>query len=273
MEKILSDRKHDHLHLTNKAQVDAALNDQRFNYEPLFSAHPDNCDLSIKFGPWKLKAPIWISSMTGGTKEAVRINENLARVAGEFGLGMGLGSCRPLLNSDNSLKEYQIKHLMGDFPLLANFGIAQIEEVLLRNRIDDLKKIIDKLEVDGMIVHVNPLQEWFQKEGDCFKRAPIDVIDELLKKIECPLIVKEVGQGFGPDSLLALMQRPLAAIEFGAFGGTNFSKLEVLRNHDQGMDPLVNIGHSASEMVEIINGYNAFCGIGPFHCGQCRIIS
>ena len=80
-----------------------------------------------------------------------------------------------------------------------------------------------------MIVHVNPIQEWFQPEGDQFLHPPLETIQTLLNHITCPLIVKEVGQGIGPESLEALLNLPLGAIEFAAYGGTNFAKLEILR--------------------------------------------
>ena len=267
MIKSLSDRKNDHIRLTDSSQVGVDLNDQRFDYEPLFSSHPKEMDLSTHFLNWKLKAPIWISSMTGGSKESSQINENLARVAGEFGLGMGLGSCRPLLNDTSLIKEYSVKHLMRDFPLFANLGVAQVDEIINNKRLDDLKRLVDDLSVDGLIMHINPLQEWIQPEGDRYSRSSLEVIDELLSQIDFPLIVKEVGQGFGPSSLLALMERDLAAIEFGAFGGTNFSKLERKRSGDESLKVLENIGHSANDMVLNVNKVLK-TGNNNIKCGQ-----
>ena len=74
-----------------------------------------------------MNAPLWVSSMTGGTKEAGTINRNLARVCGQFGLGMGLGSCRIILHDDEYLSDFRLRKEMGDFPLYANLGVAQIE--------------------------------------------------------------------------------------------------------------------------------------------------
>ncbi len=195
--------------------------------------------------------------MTGGTGEAANINKNLARVAQEFGLGMGLGSCRTLLDSDDSFKDFDLKGLMPDAPLLANFGIAQLEKALLNEKVlSRMQAVLEKLRVDGVIVHINPTQEWLQPEGDRLVHSPLEVIAEFLEKVDYPVIVKEVGQGMGPKSLEQLMRMPLAAIEFGAFGGTNFAKLESLRS-TQGngitQAELTNIGHTAQQMVEIVN--------------------
>lgn len=255
------DRKLDHIILADKAQVSKELADNRFNYEPMLSVHPsehlhnsEKSPLTLQFASWSLKAPIWISSMTGGTGKAGFINRNLARAAGEFGLGMGLGSCRPLLESDEFFDDFNLKGYMPNSPLMANFGIAQIEKTLLNKKsFDKLVSVLERLKVDGLIVHVNPMQEWFQPEGDRFVQKPLEVIEDLLDKIELPIIVKEVGQGIGPKSLEGLMGLPLAAIEFGAFGGTNFSQLEILRSEKDGADELAMIGHSPLQMVEIIN--------------------
>jgi isopentenyl-diphosphate delta-isomerase len=100
------------------------------------------------------------------------------------------------------------------------------------------------------------MQEWFQPEGNRLKQAPIETIRQLLDLLDIKLIVKEVGQGFGPESLRQLMQLPLEAIEFGAYGGTNFSKLEMLRNDPQQLEaslPFAFVGQSAEQMVNSIN--------------------
>jgi isopentenyl-diphosphate delta-isomerase len=115
----------------------------------------------------------------------------------------------------------------------------------------------DLLRVDGLIVHVNPLQEAMQPEGDVFTEAPIATIKATLAALPgLPIIVKEVGQGMGPQSLAQLLRLPLLAIDTAANGGTNFSKLELLRSDDarqEAYESIVNIGHGANEMVGWVN--------------------
>ena len=259
----MNDRKKDHIQLARKSFIDGATCDLRFNYEPLLSAHTDSLEntLETKFLGKKLKAPIWISSITGGTSDAKKINHNLASVAGKFGLGFALGSCRPLLEDDECFTDFNVRPLLGsDSPLFANLGIAQVEKILLSGEIKKIEQMVARLTADGLIIHVNPLQEAFQPEGDRFERAPIETIEEFLSSSSIPLIVKEVGQGMGPKSLERLMKLPLAAIEFGAFGGTNFSKLELLRGVNKSVNDLqelVLVGHTASEMVKIVNSIRA----------------
>jgi len=235
MKSRQKNRKIEHIQLTKDSQIGEASIEERFNYEPIFGVHPtDDDSLNIEFLGKKLNAPLWISSMTGGTDNAEKINKNLALAAKEFGLGMGLGSCRSLLHDDLCIKDFDVRNIIGnDLPFYANLGVFQVEQLVRKKQLFKIHNLIEKLKVDGLIVHINPLQEWFQVEGDRFVRPPIETIAELLELVSFPVIIKEVGQGMGPKSLNALVQMPLAAIEFGAFGGTNFSKLEVLRRDSE----------------------------------------
>lgn len=258
-------RKHDHIALAFQSRVTQGELDNRFFYEPLLSAHPKHGSLpAFSFLGKMLRAPIWVSSMTGGTALAGKINHHLARACAEFGMGMGLGSCRQLLHTNEHFSDFDVRDTMGnDLPLFANLGPAQIEKLLEDKEAERIPALLHKLRADGLIVHVNPLQEAMQPEGDVFKRPPLEVIEELLQLFDFKIIVKEVGQGFGPASLKALLKLPLAAIEFAAAGGTNFAKLELLRsNTDRQLifEKISTLGHSAIEMLEWTNTIQAELG-------------
>lgn len=252
----MSDRKKDHINLAFQSQTEHTLADPRFYYEPLLGVHHKNT-LQTTFATKQMRAPIWISSMTGGTQMAAIINKRLARVAEKFGLGMGLGSCRMLMESNQYFEDFNVRKYIGHQQLLyANLGVAQIQEYLETNRIQQVNELIERLQADGLIIHVNPMQELFQPEGDQFKIAPIDTIKEALKYIKTGIIVKEVGQGLGYESLKQLLKLNIQAIDFGAFGGTNFAKLELLRGAEENLDlfeGLSHIGHTANDMVNIYN--------------------
>lgn len=251
----LAERKGDHIELAQRARTLNGEIDTRFNYEPLFFSHPQESDTwKTKFLGFELDYPLWISSMTGGTNHAKNINENLARLCGEFHLGMGLGSCRSLLTDRSRLNEFAVKKYMGSSPLYANIGIAQVEELLANTSESLLHEMVKMVEADGLIIHINPLQEWFQPEGDRFKVSPLETLKRFLEKSEYPVVVKEVGQGMGPRSLRALLELPIAGIELGAFGGTNFTLLENLRGtNDPNREGFIHVGHTALEMVEVLN--------------------
>jgi len=258
-------RKKDHIELAFKSRVEAGELDGRFYYEPLLAAHPAPGSLTpFSFLGKTLRAPMWVSSMTGGTALANVINHNLARACAEFGLGMGLGSCRQLLYSDEFLPDFDVRDAIGpDLPLFANLGVAQIEQLLEKKETERIPALLQKLRADGLIIHVNPLQEAMQPEGDVFKRPPLEIIEELLQLFDLKIIVKEVGQGFGPESLRALLQMPIEAVEFAAAGGTNFAKLELLRSDpvkQMIFEKIAAVGHSAEEMLGFVNQIKAELG-------------
>lgn len=256
LDPTAAERKRDHIELAFRSQM--TTSDPRFYYEPLFSAHPEKGSLkSFVFLNKTFRAPLWVSSMTGGTQKARIINQNLARVCRDFGFGMGLGSCRQLLYTDEYLADFAIRPILGnEVPLFANLGVAQLEVLIAQKELFLVKKLVEKLSADGLIIHVNPLQEALQPEGDRFKMPPLATIETLLAYADFPIIVKEVGQGFGYQSLTHLFQLPLAAVDFAAAGGTNFSKLELLRGGGvtaEVFESITKIGHTAIEMVDMSN--------------------
>lgn len=270
---ISGSRKKSHLKLANESQNDTI--DNRFYYEPMLSAHPKTDGIiPVVFGNQQLNYPLWISSMTGGTSEATNINRLLAKTARKFRLGMGLGSCRIILEDQTHFEDFNLRPILGEeIPLYANLGIAQIEEILDSGKISLLKNMLNKLDANGLIIHVNPLQEWLQPEGDRFKKPPLETIKQLLNEIQHPIIVKEVGQGFGIESMKELLKLPILAVDFAANGGTNFSKLELSRNPqaDKSFESLISVGHSAEEMLGFLN--SAVKELGDERKCQMTIIS
>ncbi len=251
-------RKRDHIELAFKSQIDGGNLDKRFFYEPLLTAHPVPGSLkTFSFLGKTMRTPLWISSMTGGTEWAHKINHNLARICHHFGMGMGLGSCRSLLHSDDTLKDFDVRHLIGaDLPFYANLGVAQLEQMIERKEVYRVATLIDKLQADGLIIHINPMQEWLQPEGDRFQKPPLETITAFLEQTDVRVIVKEVGQGMGYESLKTLFKLPIEAVDFAASGGTNFAKLELLRSDKTKKEiykSLAYVGHTAAEMVLLTN--------------------
>lgn len=253
------ERKEDHINLSFKAQVTHRELDNRFLYEPLLAAHPTKGSWpKFSFMGKQMHYPIWVSSMTGGTEKALTINRNLAKACKDFGMGMGLGSCRSLLYSDERLSDFDFRDTIGeDAPFFGNLGVAQIEQLIQDNELWRIDNLVEKLRLDGIFVHINPMQEWLQPEGDRFQVSPLITIRHLMQHMpSLPIIVKEVGQGMGKASLRELLQLPILGIEFGAAGGTNFALLEMLRADESLLEahtPMARIGHSAEQMVNWIN--------------------
>lgn len=266
MKNNVEKRKSEHLQYAGKSQFlltgnCSGLLDVGLTYEPCLGVFPDeNYRLPQLIGGKKLLHPVWISSMTGGSSESGKINKTLAKVVADFGLGMGLGSCRAILQKPSTIKDFQLRAILKSAPFWANLGICQIDEMLKKPKDWNIfQSILEDLEVDGLVVHINPTQEFLQPEGSILSRPVIDILKEFLQfSKKWPVLVKEVGQGMGPKSLKALSQLDLQGIELAALGGTNFSSLELLRAK-QGKksqitnDPLISLtklGHSAKEMVD-----------------------
>jgi len=252
-----SSRKLDHIKLAFDSAISKSMLDHRFIYEPMLSSLPGTKQGDERsFGAKKTRYPIWVSSMTGGTELANKINKRLAKICGQYGLAMGLGSCRQLLDSDEYLNDFMVRDLMPDQPLFANLGIAQVEELIKNKETHKIDQLLGKLGADGLIIHVNPLQEWLQPEGDVIKVAPIDTIKSILAQGKYPIIVKEVGQGFGKESMRRLLSLPLEAVDFAANGGTNFAKIELFRSDEikkEVYQNVSNLGHDAETMVRWAN--------------------
>jgi isopentenyl-diphosphate delta-isomerase len=283
----MEQRKNDHIALAFSSRVEAGRADPRFMYEPLLGSHLGGITEPFNFLGKTMKLPIWVSSMTGGSREAKTINRNLAQACREFGMGMGLGSCRILLEQPEFIEDFDVRGIIGDdLPLYANIGVVQVEEMLGNRNISKLADLVHKLRADGLIIHVNPIQEWLQKEGNILTKPPVETIEEFLSLAGLKVIVKEVGQGMGPESVARLMRLPIEALEFAAFGGTNFAQVELARRTVKEQDlfgPVISIGHSAAEMVEMVNalvksGDNLTCrqliisgGVGSFLDGYYYI--
>ncbi len=267
----MEQRKNDHILLAFSSQADPGGADGRFLYEPALGTLSDAGFVPFPFLGKSLTVPIWVSSMTGGSREAVTINRNLARACAEFGMGMGLGSCRILLENPALLPDFDVRGILGDEPpLYANIGIAQAERMAASGELQRLTDLVGQLRADGLIVHLNPIQEWLQEEGDTIGRPAVDTLAELISATGLRIIVKEVGQGMGPGSLAALMAMPIEALEFGAYGGTNFARVELARGgtaRQASNEPFARVGHTAGEMLDVVNALAS----GP-ELPQCRQI-
>jgi isopentenyl-diphosphate Delta-isomerase len=251
-------RKGDHINLVNDSQVSSHSLDTRFFYEPLIHGHHHFTVSPFKILGKSLLFPLWISSMTGGAENSTSLNKMFAKVCKKYSLGMGLGSCRQLLTSDDCLEDFAVRKYCGDdVPLFANLGVAQIEQLLSAGKVSLIKDLVNKLEVDGIFMHINPLQEYLQPEGDRFSVSPLETLKNLLDKLDFPIGVKEVGQGMGPQGLKELSKLPLACLELSGFGGTNFSKIEQFRSNCpveyDVKKSFINVGHTCQDMIEFLN--------------------
>jgi isopentenyl-diphosphate delta-isomerase len=170
-----------------------------------------------------LGAPVLISCMTGGTDEAGRINATLAEAANEARLPIGLGSGRVLLEHPEVRDTFDVRRYAPDTLLLANLGAVQLN---LGYGADDARRLVEMLGADALVLHLNPLQEALQPEGDATFGGLLRRIEALCRSLEWPVIAKEVGWGLAPDVVRALFDAGVAGVDVAGAGGTSWSEVE-----------------------------------------------
>lgn len=229
---VIKQRKKDGIDIPLQKDVQARTTSTYLEYVKLVhNALPeldyDDVDLSTEFLGRRFSAPLIIDSMTGGTDEATVINGRLGELAEKYGLGMGLGSQRAGLKSEELASTYSIarKNAPNAF-LIANIGGAQLARGL---SVDDAKKIVRMIRADALVVHLNPLQELIQPEGEPRYRGVHAKIAELARSMDVPVIVKEVGAGISREVAIKLEMAGVSAINVAGAGGTSWAGVEKLR--------------------------------------------
>jgi isopentenyl-diphosphate Delta-isomerase len=225
-------RKREGIEIPLTENVQGKKNSTYLEYVKLFhNALPeidyDEIDLSTQFLNKSFSAPLIIDSMTGGTDEAFLINKRLGQIAEKYGLGMGLGSQRAGLKSEKLIESYSIaRNVAPNAFLIANIGGAQLSDGLSTV---DVIKIIKMIDADALAIHLNPLQELIQPEGEPRFKGILQRISNLVQDIEIPIIVKEVGSGISADVALRLEKSGVRSINVAGSGGTSWAGIEKIR--------------------------------------------
>lgn len=231
-ESDLSRRKDDHLNIVLDRR--AARRGPGTGFEALHFEHCalpeldlDAIDLRGSLLGIPLKAPLLISSMTGGADRSAAINRHLAEAAQALGIAMGVGSQRVGLRSGNDQGlTRELRRLAPDVPLLGNIGAAQLLE---HDGLDLARRSVDTLQADALIIHLNPLQEAVQAEGDRKWRGVLEAIRRTVQTVGVPVIVKEVGAGISSQVAVALADAGVQVIDVAGLGGTSWAAVEAER--------------------------------------------
>ena len=221
-------RKSEHLRILLEEDVrfrnlTTSLERHHFIHQALPEINRDHIDLSTSLLGKGLSAPLIISSMTGGAEEAETVNRNLAMAAQIHGLGMGVGSQRASLEEPDLSRTYQVRDVAPDILLLANLGAVQLN---YGYGVEHCQRAVEMIEADGLILHLNPLQEALQPEGNTDFSGLLVKIEEVCRGLSVPLIVKEVGWGISEDAARRLADAGVAAIDVAGAGGTSWSEVE-----------------------------------------------
>ncbi len=229
-------RKSSHVDIVLKENVDYFKSTGLDKYEFVHNALPEidfsEIDTSVRFFRHTFSAPIIVSSMTGGFKEAGYINATLAEFCKQKNIGMGVGSQRQALLNEDHIDTFKVvRRVAGDIFVMSNIGAAQVVNGFA---IDNVRRIIDMVEADALAVHLNALQEMIQPEGDRNFHGVVKGISKLVKSIEIPVIVKETGAGIGGDAARKLIEAGVSAIDVSGAGGTSWAAIETFRQKRDG---------------------------------------
>lgn len=209
--------------------ISAGFERYRFEHCALPEISLDDVDLSVTHFGRTLRVPLLISCMTGGTPEATGVNRTLARIAQEFGFAMGLGSGRVLLENPSALESFDVRSVAPDVLLFANLGAVQLNKGY---GVPQCRHLVNLVHADGLVLHLNPLQEALQPEGDTDFGGLLARIGELANGLHVPVLVKEVGWGLSSDVVRALLDCGVAGVDVAGAGGTSWSEVERHRTHE-----------------------------------------
>ncbi len=182
-------------------------------------------DTSVQFLGHRLPFPLFISCMTGGSQGGFAANRRLAQAAQQLGIPVGLGSIRVALHDASLAEHFRIKHIAPDVPVLANIGAVQVRDVEHARLLD----LLGRLEVQALVVHLNPGQELFQEDGDRDFRGLADALRRLCARSPLPVIVKETGFSIRPSLARELREAGAAYVDVAGSGGTNWISVESYR--------------------------------------------
>ncbi len=229
-------RKEEHLRIPLEKDVQSIPNPWdavRLRHEPLGGLDKSDVDLGTTFLGHRLAAPVQITGMTGGAQRAKAFNDRLAAAAAAHGLAMNVGSQRAALENPDLEDTYRVI-LDHDVPFRgANMGLHQLilwgDDAVAR-----AEAAIEMVDAHGLWIHLNPLQEAVQPEGDTQGKGALVAIEKLVRELKAPIMIKETGAGMDGRTAKVLLDAGVAAIDVGGLGGTSFSAVEYHRAVDQG---------------------------------------
>jgi isopentenyl-diphosphate delta-isomerase len=259
-------RKHSHVEICLHGDIEFKSKTTEFErFEFVHNALPElslsDIDISTTFLGRNIGAPLMISSMTGGYSEAAMLNRHLAEAAERFKIPLGVGSMRQALENPLYRESFAItRKFAPSIQIFANIGAPEIAKGLSKS---DISIMLELLEADGLIVHLNAAQELFQPEGNTNFRHVLEQLEILTDTITVPVIVKEVGCGISATVAQQLLEAGVSVIDVAGAGGSSWQKVEEIRYTQQfakdnrfsprALDLLLNWGIPTAQCLLDIN--------------------
>lgn len=227
---FISRRKSDHIEVAASGAADfqqrtTLLEEVHLVHQALPELSVDEVDLGTELAGQRLRAPVVVSGMTGGTGEAGAINRDLARAAERAGVAFGVGSQRAMAQHPELEHTFQVRDVAPDVVLLGNLGVVQAR-AFGPARVAELAK---RIEVNAMVIHLNPAMEMIQEEGDRDFRGALDTIAALVEALPVPVIAKETGCGLSLEVAQALARVGVRTVDVSGAGGTSWVAVEARR--------------------------------------------
>jgi isopentenyl-diphosphate delta-isomerase len=226
------DRKAEHLQLAERREMQARENyfhNYAFEHRALPEIDLAEVDPSVSFLGTRLEAPLLISCMTGGTGKAESVNRNLARAAERAGIAVGVGSQRKALEQPEQVHTFQVREHAPSVPLLGNLGAVQFNYGYGQAECEAAVEMID---ADALALHLNPLQEAIQPEGDRDFSTLLPKMGEVAETLSVPVIAKEIGCGISGAMARKLVDHGIDMIDTAGQGGTSWARIEAERADD-----------------------------------------
>jgi isopentenyl-diphosphate delta-isomerase len=225
-----SSRKQDHLRICAKHPVEAGFSgfsDVRLVHAALPEVSLADVDTEVRFLGHRLASPLFIAAMTGGHRDALPINRNLAAAAERFGIGMGVGSQRAALEDPDLEDSFTVVREVAPRAFLcANLGVVQLRD----HGIEWAERAVEMIDAQAICIHANFLQEAIMPEGDHDARGCLDALGTLCRELPVPVILKETGAGISRETAGRLWAAGVSAIDIGGLGGTSWAKVECIRS-------------------------------------------
>ncbi|MHA1686665.1 MAG: type 2 isopentenyl-diphosphate Delta-isomerase [Candidatus Heimdallarchaeaceae archaeon] len=207
--------------------ISTGFDEIKLDFSLFPSCDPNDVNLSTEIIGKFINFPIIISGITGGSAAAKKINKAIASVCEEFQIAMGVGSQRAMIEHPELLNTYKVRDVAPEIPLFGNLGIAQFVNGYT---LEEAYHAVSAIQADGLAIHVNPLQEFIQREGDKHFSKAKDKILELVENCVFPIMIKGVGTGLSANDANFLAKSNVSLIDVAGAGGTNWTKIEAIRN-------------------------------------------
>lgn len=246
MNSINSQRKDEHIenYLRTSSFTSTLLEDVYIEHNAISDICLDEVDTSINFLGRKISMPLMIDAITGGGSSSAAINEDLSSICQELSIPMACGSESIALTEKESRESFELIKDKKDLLRIGNLGFERNYE--------DFAFAKELIDAHAMQIHLNLAQEMVMKEGDNSYHDPLSIIEELVEKFDCPIIVKETGCGISKKVAKRLIEKNVKYIDIAGQGGTNFIEIEDLRNFDMDFSDFYTWGiPTAKSIIDI----------------------